>query len=271
MIQYADAQIMQVCGVTPEFMGMMTSKEMNSSFYRQQIQQGLTPLATYLDAKHTYLESQAGLYIDCTRVLAENSEGRLIKNVIGENNAQYVPLLKSGIAEEYDVIVEEMPTGPNENRETFASLVELQGQMLALPNPVNIMPLVMQYAPLKPDIIKQITKMLQPPPPQGPDPVNQKLLLSQAEYNSANAQKLIADAENTKLDTALKANDLKYAPAKDLTDIGYTHAKTVAELSKVHKTKHDIVSGHIGNITSIHANHNKTNERNNNESRPQSI
>ena len=68
MIQYADGQIMAVCGVTPELMGMMQSKEMNSGFYRQQIRQGLTTLSTYFDARRSYMKEQGKLDIDLSLI-----------------------------------------------------------------------------------------------------------------------------------------------------------------------------------------------------------
>lgn len=253
MIQYADAQIMQVCGVTPEFMGMMSSKEMNSSFLRQQIKQGLTPLSTYLDAKYTYLQRQAELYIDCVRILADNSEGRLIKNVIGESNASYVPLLKNGIAAEYDIIVDEVPASPDENKESFLKVLELQQ---AMPDK-NLMPLILKLAPFSEKTIEELTTLTQPAPPPAPDPINQRLLASQADLNTANAHKLMSDAQIGQLEAQLKANELRFASAKETTDIQYTQAKTAAERSKAHKTKHDVLKGYVDSAITSSAELNK--------------
>ena len=232
MIQYADQQIMQVCGVTPELMGMMQSKEMNSGFLRQQIKQGLTTLSTYFDAKYTYLQYQARLYTDCVRILAENSEGRLIQNVIGKSDEKYMPLTMDRIAPQYDIIVDEMPTTPDENMETFQKLMELQGQLMNRPNPVDIMPLVMQFAPLKPDVLEQVMAMMKPPPPPEPDPLNQAILQSEVKYKTSSAEKLSAEAQSIMLQTMLRQNELQYAPAKSESDIGLTEARTMSELNK---------------------------------------
>lgn len=234
MIQYADAQIMQVCGVTPELMGMMQSKEMNSSFLRQQIRQGLTTLSSYFDSKSYYLNLQAFLYTDCVRILAENNQGRLIKNVIGQSDEKYMPLTQSRIAAEYDIIIDEMPSSPDENTETFQKLMELQGQLMNKPNPVDIMPLVLQYAPLKPDVKEQIMQMLQPPPPTPPDPLNTALLESEVNYKNASSEKLKADAYKITVDSMLKENELKYASSKEEAEINYTEARAINEITKAH-------------------------------------
>ncbi len=248
MIQYADSQIMQVCGVTPELMGMMSSKEMNSNFYRQQIRQGLTTLATYFDAKRMYLHAQAELYIDCARVLVDNAEGVLIKNVIGEDAAPYIPLLKSGIADDYDIVVEEVPSTPDENNAIFSSLIDLQKMMPQ----TNIMPLALQYAALPADVVKKLEATMQPPPPPEPDPMNNQLLLSEINSKNASAKKLQAEAEKIGIENLYKQNEVMFAPAKQQTDIDYTQAKTFTELRKAHLNQQALIDARLSNLQTIH-------------------
>lgn len=231
MIQYADSQIMAVCGVTPELMGMMNTKEQNSSYMRQQIKQGLTTLSTYFDARRAYLQEQAALYIDCVRVLAENNEGRLIHNVLGETNEEYLPLLRSNIAAEYDVIIEETPMSPDQKEDTFMKLLEMQNMMLGKPNPVDLMPLIMEYAPFEQSVVKEIKAMMQPPPPPEPDPVNQRLLTTQADYQAAQAYKMTMEGME-------KEQTMRYAPIKTIADINLTETRAAAEVAKIAELTH---------------------------------
>lgn len=251
MIQYADAQIMQVCGVTPELMGMMSTKEMNSGFLKQQIRQCLTTLAVYFDARSTYMYDDGMLNIDSLRILIENAEGRLIRDVIGEANAEYIPLLKSGMAKEYDVIIEQTPATPDENNETFMKLLDLQK---AMPDK-NILPIAMKFAPLPESVMKELEEVMKPAPPPPPDPLNQALLDSQAKLQYAEASKLQADAQTLSVDNQLKLNELHFAPAKESTDIHYTQAKTLAELSKAntghHSHKQNMIDSRLNNLTTI--------------------
>jgi hypothetical protein len=236
MIQYADAQIMSVCGVTPELMGMMQSKEMNSSFYRQQIRQGLTTLATYFDAKSSYMRNQGMLYTDCVRVLVDNAEGRLIQNVTGQGSAKYMPLTKDRIAAEYDIIIEEMPVTPDENNATFMKLIELQSMMTQSQNPVNLMPMALEYSGLRKDVIEKLLQIMQPPPPPEPDPINTEILMSEIAYKKASAEKYSAEAYQTRIETMIKESELQYSAPKQEADINYTEAKTQNEMSKAIKT-----------------------------------
>jgi hypothetical protein len=240
MIQYADTQIMQVCGVTPELMGMMDSKEMNSGFYKQQIRQCLTTLSVYFDAKATYLYEQGMLNIDCLKVLVDNAEGRLVRNVLGEGDQEYIPLLKDGIAAEYDVIVEQMPTTPEENTDTFFKLIDLQK---AMPDK-NIMPLALKFAPLPANVLKDLEEIMQPAPPPPPDPLNTALLDSQAKYQYAQANKLNVDAQALAIDKKMKQIESIFAPAKEASDIKLTQAKTATELRKAHTDKHKTFLDH---------------------------
>ncbi len=248
MIQYADAQIMQVCGVTPELMGVMNTKEQNSSFYSQQIRQGLTTLATYFDAKRTYLQAHGELYIDCARVLVDNAEGILIKNVIGEGDAPYVRLLKSGIASNYDVVVEEVPDSPDANNAILVTLLDIQK---AMPN-VNLMPLALNYTTLPSDVIKNVEASMQPPPPPEPDPINTQILLSEIEYKKASAAKLNAEAQQIHTQNMYKQTEVLFGPAKQQTDINYTKAKTFSELHKAHLTEQALVDSRMKNLQTIH-------------------
>lgn len=241
MIQYADAQIMAVCGVTPELMGMMQSKEQNSGFMRQQIRQGLTTLSTYFDARRAYLQEQARLYIDCVRVLAENNEGRLIHDVLGEYGGAYIPLLKDNIAAEYDVILEEMPTSPDQKEETFLKLLDMQSAMLNKPNPVDLMPIIMEYAPFEQDVVKQIKELMQPPPPPEPDPINERLLTTEADYKQASAYKLTMEAME-------KEQNLRYGQAKLIADINLTETKAASELAKIQQMTNDTIDKRMSAI-----------------------
>ncbi len=245
MIQYADQQIMQVCGVTPELMGMMQTKETNSSFLRQQIKQGLTTLFTYFDAKHFFLQRQAELYTDCVRIMVENCEGRLIRNVIGEKDEPYIQLTKSRIAAQYDIVVDEMPSSPDENNDLAIKLLELQGQMINLPTPVNIMPLVVEHLNLKQDVKEQIMEMMKPPPPQPPDPLNTAMIEAEVHYKNASAEKLMADAIKIKIEAMYRKQEAELNPYKQEADIKYTEARTVNEMVKAGQTVKESLTNFI--------------------------
>lgn len=251
MIQYTDNYIMQVCGVTPEMMGMLNSKEQNASFMRQIIRQGLSTLASYFDARRGYMQEQALLYIDCLRVLAENSEGRLIRDVIGKRNEQFVPLLASNIAENYDIIIDEQPASPDEKQNTAEKLLELQAQM---PDK-NIWPLILEYLDIDEDVADKLKQTLAPPPPSQPDPLVQAGIAAEINSKNAAADKMRAEAleiteriQNVKSDTMLKHIEGLYKPQNEAADIMLKESKAMSEMAKIHGTGMDLHIKHINNV-----------------------
>ena len=79
------------------------------------------------------------------------------------------------------------------------------------PNPVDIIPIVMEYAPFDGDQLAKIKELMQPPPPQQPDPVQQRLLEAESSYKESSAKKQDADAFKSQIEALLKQHELKYA------------------------------------------------------------
>lgn len=225
MIQYTDNQIMQLCGVTPEFMGAMTSKELTATLQRQLVKQVMTTLAPYFDAKRTFLQQQGKLYIDCVRILAENAEGRLIRNITGSQNAQYFPLLLSDIAAEYDVVVDQVPETNSERMEMFRNLLEFQ-QVVA-PYGINLMPIIIEKAPVDMDTKNQMKELIAPPPPQEPDPLNTALLETEVRRRAAEANLKEMDAIKRSIEVDNLTTEQDLYNKKLATDIVYNEAKTI--------------------------------------------
>lgn len=239
MINFAAISIMETTGVTQDFMGVTDSKLMTATLNRQMVRQGLTVLAAYFDAKKFYMVNQGKLFIDCVRVLMENSEGRLIR-IITDGETQYIPLIRNNIAAEYDVLIEEMPQTPNEREATFEKLMQMAQILMNKPNPIDITPLMLRYSPLKENEVKQIFELMKPPPPQEPDPMVQQILASEVKLKEAEATKGEAEALRAQVDAMLKQQELDTKHQASIEDIKktmaeteLTNAKAAVEVSKL--------------------------------------
>lgn len=230
MIQYADSQIMQVCGVTPELMGIMESKEMNTSFYKQQVKQALTTLAPYFDAKKFYLKRAGELLIDAIFVLYENNPNIINNSVLGAEKITPEMAANYQLEGEYDVIISDAPDDDDDNHETFLKLLELQQTSPDKP----IMPIALQYSNFSEDLKKQLTQLFLPQPIE-PNPYDEALLQSEINYKNASAEKMKANAYRDQIEAKLKEIELLTKQLKDQTDIEYEQAKTDNELSKTYK------------------------------------
>lgn len=230
MIEYASRSMMEVVGITPDFMGQSDSKLMTAQLNSQLVRQGLMVLAPYFDSITLFTKMNGVVFLDMLRVLLENEEGRLIGHITPEGNKVNVPLFESRLCPQYDVVIEEVPMTPDQRNETFTKLMELAELLANKPNPVDISPVVMEYAPLKPNEINAVKTLMQPPEPTPPDPMQVRLLESEVMYKEALAQKEQADAQSAMMDTMLKEKELAH---KDVSiDADNIKKFTSAELDK---------------------------------------
>jgi hypothetical protein len=167
LMQFAVASLPQVSGVNADALGMQTNAGQAAALDRQRKQSVMIILQPLFDGLRRYRKTQGRvmLYL-ITNFL---SDGRLIK-IEGEENAQYVPLIKQADAQ-YDVIVDEAPTSANQKEATWDILQQLLpviGKML--PPPVWMA--LMKYSPLPTSAQGEIKKALDQAGQQ-PDPEQQ--------------------------------------------------------------------------------------------------
>lgn len=234
LISYFGDAIMTAAGVTPEFMGQMTSKDMTGVLQGQIIRQTLTMLSEYQDSYAQFMHDQARLCVDFLRTMAENENGRLLPNIGGDENEKYFELVYDPFVMEYDVEVSESPQLPNERQIMVDRLWRMQEKLLALGRGENLFPIILEFEDVPNDKKKAILQAITPPPPPAPDPVQVALLDSQAKDSYASAQKKQMEAAKIEQELMTKGQ-------KDLADLGKTEADT--ELTKA-KTINEL--GNIG-------------------------
>lgn len=247
MIQLASDTIMQVMGVPVEFMGMGDSGSNDYDVFSKRVKQCLMTLANYFDAEHQSSLEQARLDIDMLRVLSDNTGGLLIKNISGitdENGKKtdYMTLLPDDIAMEYDMIAREVPKSESEKQDMLKMLLDL-AQVLAPIQPEAagaLAPFIIDNLDMPSKNVDEIQEALAPKPQQ-PDPVNQALLQSQTALNSAQAEKISADAKQVNIIMLEKVQELGRKNMVDeqaRADIEKTLADAALSRSKAHDVTH---------------------------------
>lgn len=230
MLSYCGDAIMQAAGVTPEFMGQMTSKDMTGVLQAQVIRQTLTMLAEFQDAMGQHIKEQARLFVDFLRVLAENEDGRSLR---AAGDDEPVELLYDKMLLEYDVEVSESAQLPNEKRRTYEMLWDYAMKVMqAGGNAVPIAMVALEYSDFDKDKRQQILQAMQPPPPDPEEQaVQRNLIIGQTQDLFASARKKTADAIKVE-------NEVGFTPSREqaeLADIvagtALTRAKTMSELS----------------------------------------
>ncbi len=153
----AKEAINQVTGLSPEFIG---TREVTQAgiLEAQRRQSSLNLLACLFDGLRLYRKRQGKIILH----LIQNylSDGRLVR-ISGEENAQYIPLTREEVTSvEYDIVVDDAPTSPNEKERTFGIITQLLPLLQNAITP-DIMLDLLRYSPLPASLLNRVSEKFQ--------------------------------------------------------------------------------------------------------------
>lgn len=162
LMQYAIQSLRDVTGVNVELLGT-ADRNQPGVLENQRKQSALAILAPIFDSQRRYRKMAGRLEMYFIREFL--SDGRLIR-IVGESEAQYVPLTKKPGFTEYDIIVDEAPTAPNQKEAAFATIMQILPALMKMGVPTP--PSVLDYVPGLPSKLANEWKQLltKPPPPE---------------------------------------------------------------------------------------------------------
>lgn len=164
LTEFAVSSIRDVSGVSIEMLGMREANQAASLEYQRK-QAGMTILQPWFDSLKHYREHQGRLMldyiiedlaVDMMEMQQTGRKPRLVR-VVGEDAEQYLPLLK-GASVEYDIIVDDAPSSPNQKEAAWAMLVQLI-PMLGNAMPPQMLLKAMEYSPLPSKIVEEMSKI----------------------------------------------------------------------------------------------------------------
>lgn len=180
LMQFAISSIRDVSGVNLELLGM-ANKDQAGILEHQRKQAGMTILAGFFDALREYRKNQGQLMLYyITNFL---SDGRLIR-IGGQDQAQYVPLVHTPGLVEYDVIVDQTPTSPNQKEATWVVLTQMMPFLAKMGLPVPVLLDLLECSPLPTALVAKIRQKLDELAKQ-PKPPNPEIIRAQAEVQKA--------------------------------------------------------------------------------------
>lgn len=118
MMEFAISSIRDVPGVNLELLGA-SNREQAGVVEAQRQRQALTVLAPIFSNLRRYRKGHGRLLLKYIREYLP--EGRMIR-VVGPEGQQVIPLLKSAISAEYDIIVDQAANSPNAKTEAWVAL-----------------------------------------------------------------------------------------------------------------------------------------------------
>jgi hypothetical protein len=121
MMQLSLGAFRDVTGVNIESMGL-ADRSQAASLEMQRTRQAGVILAGLFDGKRRFTKDNGRLTLDLIRNFL--SDGRLVR-IVGPDYEKYVPLVKDDDTIEYDIIVDESPSSPNNKDKTWDILQQL--------------------------------------------------------------------------------------------------------------------------------------------------
>lgn len=244
LIQMAMDAMPRVTGINMEMMGL---RDVNQPgiLEAQRKQAAMTILATLFD-------SLTGMRMEVARTrlcFIQNylADGRLIR-VLGKNgNHKSVRLMKDKVVGDYDVVISEAPSSPNQKEQTWAALqtivqVPAIQEMITPPVAVELL----NYVPGIPqELVTTFRQMIEQAAPaqqaaqQKAEQLGEAAAVAEIDLDRAKAEQARADAQSKKAKTVLDAAALIGQGMKNITD----QAKATAQ---VHKTNLQLAEGADG-------------------------
>lgn len=238
ILQYSNDSLGEVSGISKEFLGTAQNKQVAALLESQRINQVLATLATYFDAISLYQLEHARMMVTFIRMLAQNSEGRLVR-ILGQDGApRYEQMTEQRLVDEYDIDISEAPTTPAQREQTTQIMIDFADKQAAFGK--DIYNLVVPYLPIKNSEKQTLLQALTPNPQMQQQQQQQKQQSDQLQMATmeAHRQTLIAKAGK---DTA----DIPYLKAKTIKTIAESGhqkvlaAKDAAEITNTHADTHD--------------------------------
>lgn len=177
LMQFAISSIRDTTGVNLELLGM-SQKDQPGILEHQRKQAGMTILAGLFDSLRHYRKDQGKLMLwYITNFL---TDGRLIR-IGGPENIQYVPLVHQPGITEYETIVDDTPSSPNQKEQTWGILVQMFPVLAKVQAPLPVWLKLLEYSPLPTALVADLNQMMSQQQGAGADP---KMVEAQAKVQA---------------------------------------------------------------------------------------
>lgn len=210
MMQFAISSIRDVSGVNLELLGLRDATQ-PGVLEEHRKQAGMSILATLFDSLRRYRKRQGRVLL--YYITNHLSDGRLIR-IVGAEGAKYVPLIHQPGVTEYDVVVDDSPTAPNQKEKIWNSIVQML-PLLGKQIPMQDIWTLAKYSPLPGQLVDQLqasSKQAQEGAAQQAaqqQQVAQQILLqkhgSEMQQGTAKAAKDTAQAQKTTVEAQKEA------------------------------------------------------------------
>lgn len=204
LMAYALSSIRDASGVNLELAGLQEQADQSGVLAEHRKQSGMTILASLFDSLRRYRKRQGRIML----YFIQNyiSDGRLIR-IVGEEGAQYVPLIHQPGLTEYDVVVDDDPTSTNQKEKVWATLMQMMPFLADKLDPSDLA-ILFEYSPLPQSVVEAWQQKIeqqqqqQAPLQQQMQELQMMLLQTKSALQAAQAQQAQANAAKAAAEAA---------------------------------------------------------------------
>jgi hypothetical protein len=194
LLELAISSIRDVTGINLELLGMRDANQ-PGVLEAQRKQAAMTILATMFDSLRRFRKQVGRVRLAFIQQFL--ADGRLIR-IVGEDGVQQaVPLLRDQTLGDYEVIIEDAPTSPNQKQETWQFLLQLMPMFKGMMTPETAV-LMLEYSPLPSKLVDQFKQMVEKASQPGEDQQMEKQLQIAGAKAQINKDDASADASRAK-------------------------------------------------------------------------
>lgn len=204
LLEFAISSIRDVTGINLELLGMRDANQ-PGILEAQRKQAAMTILATMFDSLRRYRKNVGRVRLHFIQEYF--ADGRLIR-IAGPDGQMLVPLLKQDVLGDFEVIIEDAPTSPNQKQETWGLIQQVMPVFKEMLTPESVVA-ILEYSPLPSKLVETFKQLaMQAQKQQAPQRQMQEQIAvagkkSEIDKNAAAAEKDRATAEATRAKSVL--------------------------------------------------------------------
>jgi hypothetical protein len=254
LLEFSIASIPQVTGINFEILGM---RDINQPgvLEAHRKQAAMTVLATMFDSLRRFRKMVGRIRLYFVQNFL--ADGRIIR-IMGSDGAKALPLLRDKTLGDYDVIVDDAPTSPNQKEQNWAiisgMLPAFKDQLMAQP---ELLLAVLEYSPLPSALIERLKQAAAKPNPEAEQA--QQIAIAEKVADIAKKQ---ADADLSKAKAGavqatatydiamaqnlMEKNDGEAGSLREAVDVAHKAAQIEGERARTAKTEADTEATRAG-------------------------
>lgn len=221
MMEWARDMVKACTGVNEEILGLV-GREQAGVLEAQRKQAAYGILSAFFDAKRRYQRDYGRLLLAQMRVFFPDDK---LVRIVDRGTAKYVPIAKTIQAQDYDIVVDEAPAGPNQKAKVMAALGPLLPELLAqgLIGPEEVADMI-PFMDLPAAVASKLAEGIRKKA-ASPDPAAEAM-------KEAQVKGAAVDIANTEADTRLKDAGAQEKLAKARTEGQGQEAEVQGKMAK---------------------------------------